>query len=445
MPHVAMVPFTGFRVREEEMLALGMALPGLNRRAAAIAQLPALGLLTLAGLTPPHWTCSYHEAAHADEALAEEVLRQRPTLVALSALTASVEEAYRFSALLARRGARVVLGGLHATSCPDEARRHCDAVVVGEGEPVWPEVLADAEAGELRPVYRASAPFDLADSPVPRFDLLGRGPRPRLTVQTQRGCPLACEFCGASRLLGPHRLKPVANLRWELAAVSALAPRPVLELADDNTFAGGRDARELLETLADAGARYFTEVDWRVGENPDLLAGLAASGCVQALVGIESLVFRHPGMGPKQAELPRIMDTIDAIQAAGVAVIGCFIVGCDGETNGSLDRLAEFIRSSTLADVQLTLQTPFPGTPLRRRLEREGRLLPDRGWSHCTLFDLTYRPDAMSVAALESAFRELVRRVFSPAESARRQAIRRQVWRHNPRLHPCASEPSPCT
>ena len=226
MPHVAMVPFTGFRVREEEMRALGMTLPGLAPRAAAVAQLPALGLLTLAALNPPHWTCSYHEAAEGNEALAEEVLRRRPTLVALSALTASVEEAYRFSALLLRRGARVVLGGLHATACPEEARRHCDAVVVGEGEPVWPEVLADAEAGELQPVYRAPGPFDLARSPVPRFDLLGHGPRPRLTVQTQRGCPFACEFCGASRLLGPHRIKPVANLKRELAAKKDSPPEP---------------------------------------------------------------------------------------------------------------------------------------------------------------------------------------------------------------------------
>jgi radical SAM superfamily enzyme YgiQ (UPF0313 family) len=440
-----MVPFTGFRIREEEMRALGMALPGLKQRAAAIAQLPALGLLTLAGLNPPHWTCSYHEAAHANEALADEILRQRPTLVALSALTASVEEAYRFSALLRRRGTRVVLGGLHATACPEEARQHCDAVVIGEGEPVWPELLADAEAGALRSVYQASAPFDLARAPVPRFDLLGPGPRPRLTVQTQRGCPLACEFCGASRLLGPHRLKPRANLQRELAAITARVPRPVLELADDNTFAGGRDGQGLLETLATAGARYFTEVDWRVGENPGLLADLAASGCVQVLVGIESLVFRHPGMGPKQADLPRIMNAIDAIQAQGVAVIGCFIVGCDGETNGSLDRLAEFLQASTLADVQLTLQTPFPGTALRRRLEREGRLLPGRGWSHCTLFDLTYRPDAMRVAELESSFRDLVRRVFSPPESDRRQALRKQVWQRSRRLHRCASEPSAST
>ena len=445
MPHVALVPFTGFRVREEEMLALGMALPGLKRRAAAVAQLPALGLLTLAGLTPSHWTGSYHEAARADEALADEVMRERPSLVALSALTASVEEAYRFSALLRARGARTVLGGLHATACPEEARRPCDAVVIGDGEPVWAELLADAERGELRPVYRASAPFDLARAPVPRFDLLGRASRPRFTVQTQRGCPLACEFCGASRLLGPHRLKPVANVARELAAICTLDSRPVVELADDNTFANRADTEELLEALAAADVRYFTEVDWRAGENPALVTKLAASGCVQVLVGIESLCFRHPGMGPKQAELPRVTAALEVIQSAGVAVIGCFIVGSDGETHDSLDRLACFIESSTLADVQLTLQTPFPGTALRRRLEREGRLLPNRGWAHCTLFDLTYRPDAMSVGELESAFRNLARRVFGPAEPARRAAIRKRIWQNNPRLRPCDSEPSAST
>jgi hypothetical protein len=139
------------------------------------------------------------------------------------------------------------------------------------------------------------------------------------------------------------------------------------------------------------------------------------------------------------------MDALDAIQTDGVAVIGCFIVGCDGETRHSLDRLARFIQSSNLADVQLTLQTPFPGTTLRRRLEKQGRLLPGRGWSHCTLFDLTYQPDLMSVEELESAFRELVERVFAPLESARRQAIRTRVWHNNPRLRPCRSEPSSST
>jgi radical SAM superfamily enzyme YgiQ (UPF0313 family) len=434
MPHVAYVPFTGFRVREEEMLALGMTLPGLKERAAAVAQLPALGLLTLAGATPAHWSGSYHEAIRADDSFADEVIRERPTIVALSALTASVEEAYRFSALLRGQGIRVVLGGLHATACPEEAQGRCDAVVVGEGEPVWQELLADAEAGTLKPVYRARAVFDLAQAPVPRFDLLGQRPRPRWTVQTQRGCPLACEFCGASRLLGPHRVKPLDNLKRELEAVTALVPKPVLELADDNTFVGGRDGLLLLDTLAGANARYFTEVDWRLGEQPDLLARLASSGCVQVLVGIESLVFRCPGMGPKQAALSRMMAAIQAIQEAGVAVIGCFVVGCDGENRRSLDRLARFILDSSLADVQLTLQTPFPGTALFHRLQRQGRLLPERTWSHYTLFDVTYQPDALTVPELESAFRDLVGQVFAPTAVAYRQALRRSIWQRNPGL-----------
>jgi radical SAM superfamily enzyme YgiQ (UPF0313 family) len=441
MPHVAFVPFTGFRLREQEMLALGMSLPGLQQRAAAIAQLPALGLLTLAGMTPSHWSCSYHETPRWDESFAEEVLAERPTLVAVSALTASIGEAYRFSSYLRSRNTHVVLGGLHATVCPDEGRQFVDAVVVGEGEGVWQQVLIDAENSALRPLYRSADSFDLALSPMPRFELLGTLPRPRFTVQTQRGCPFACDFCGASRLLGVFREKPLANLQRELAAIQKVAIRPVVELADDNTFAGARPVEPLFAAFAETGIRYFTEADWRVGERPDVLRGLAASGCVQILVGIESLVFRHAGMGAKAADLARVMDAVRAIQDAGVAVLGCCIVGCDGETRYSLDRLARFLLDSPLADVQLTLQTPFPGTALHRRLHQEGRLLADRSWSHYTLFDVTYQPDQMSVAELERGFRHLVTQVFAAAPTARRQAIRKQVWQHQLRLRSCASEP----
>ena len=300
MPHVALVPFTGFRVREPEMLELGMTLPGLQSRAGAIAQLPALGLLTLAGLNPPEWTASYHESGGADaEALADRIIALRPDLVAVSALTASIDEAYQCCGLVRRAGLKVVLGGLHATACPDEAARHVDAVVVGDGEPIWPAVLADIDRGELRPLYRAATPFDLAGAPVPRFDLLGPAPRRRYTLQTQRGCPLACDFCAASRLLGPWREKPAGKVAAELAAIRAIEPRPVVELADDNTFVSRREAGPLLEAIAGSGVRYFTECDWRIGEQPEVLAGLAASGCVQVLVGLESLELRHTGMGAK--------------------------------------------------------------------------------------------------------------------------------------------------
>lgn len=326
---------------------------------------------------------------------------------------------------------RSVVGGLHATACPNEASAACDAVVVGHGEPVWRQLLCDAEAGELRSIYRATRNYDLAQSPAPRFDLLRPQLPGRFTLQTQRGCPLACEFCGASRLLGRFSEKPAALIERELADIKSLAPRPLIELADDNTFAGERSADELCNVLDRAGVRYFTEADWRIGARPALLRRLADSGCVQVLVGIESQVFRYPGMGEKQAAWDRIMDAVAAIQDAGVAVNGCFVVGADGETRDSIEQLVEFILDCPLADVQLTLQTPFPGTPLWQRLRREGRLLADRGWSHYTLFDVTYRPDQMTVDDLETGFREALQAVFSVDAVAQRRERRRRIWKGN--------------
>ncbi len=207
----------------------------------------------------------------------------------------------------------------------------------------------------------------------------------------------------------------------------------MLELADDNTFAGERNIEHLFDALEESRLPYFTEADWRIGERPEVLAGLARSGCVQILMGIESLVFRY-AMGQKQADPSRMMDAVRAIQETGVAVNGCFIVGADGETRQSLDRLAEFILDSPLTEAQVTIQTPFPGTGLRDRLELEGRLLADRGWPHYTLLDVTFRPDCMTVEELEAGFRDVLARVFCAEASKRRNAIRREVWRRNPTL-----------
>lgn len=436
MPHVALVPFVGFRIRNEALVAAGATLPGLRARASALAELPALGLLTLAGLNPPDWSCSYHPAAAADDDLLQSVISLRPDLVAVSALTASIDEAYRFCSSLAAEAIPTIIGGLHATAAPEEAVERSISVVVGAGEPVWPDVLADAATGGLKRVYRASDHLRPDGWAVPRFDLLGDVPR--FTLQTQRGCPFACDFCAASRLLGRFRAKSGQQIRAEARAIAERHLAPLIELADDNTFAGDRDADAVLEPLAEIGARWFTESDWRIGERPELLQRMAQSGCVQVLVGIESLVFRYPGMGTKQAELARVLRAVDAIQSAGIAVNACFIAGADGETRASMERLTRFLEQSEFADVQVTLQTPFPGTGLRRRLHAEGRLLPNRGWSAYTLFDVTHQPDQLSVAEMERGFEDVLRRVYDRGQAQRRWSIRRQVWSRNPRLrsHP---------
>lgn len=173
MPHVAFVPFTGLRVREREMLKLGMRLPGLRKRAEALAGLPALGLLTLAGMTPDQWTCSYHPSAYTGN-LVDDVVAAKPDLVAVSALTASVLEAYSFCDhysfcdQMTQHGLPTVIGGLHATVVPEEASLHATSVCVGDGESSWLQILDDAINGELKTTYRPAKAFDLANSPTRR-------------------------------------------------------------------------------------------------------------------------------------------------------------------------------------------------------------------------------------------------------------------------------------
>lgn len=436
--HVAFVALAGFRAREPEMLSLGMSLPALGERAAALAALPSLGLLTLAGMTPADWTCSYRDPSRVDDALVAAILAERPALVAVSALTASIDEAYALCRTLRGEGLTTVIGGLHATACTGEAARHADAVVVGDGESSWPDVLRDAAAGQLRARYTPEHPFDLSRSPMPRFDLLGRRERSRFTVQTARGCPLACDFCGASRLLGPFREKPAERVELELAALRRLHRRPIVELADDNSFLSRRGAGDLLAALERSGVRYFTEADWRLGERPDVLERLAQSGCVQVLVGMESFTDADStgsasragtrGMGAKAAPRQRVMDAVGHIQNSGVAVIGCFVLGREGEDQESIQSLIDLALEAPLADVQITLRTPFPGTPLRARLQQEGRLLPDRGWSSYTLFDATFTPDRISVDELEAGFRHAVRCVHAAAPAVKRAEVRKTIW-----------------
>ncbi|MCG3185105.1 MAG: Anaerobic magnesium-protoporphyrin IX monomethyl ester cyclase [Planctomycetes bacterium] len=255
------------------------------------------------------------------------------------------------------------------------------------------------------------------------------GKRRRYTLQTARGCPLACEFCAASRLLGPFREKPIDHIRAELAAIKALDPRAVIELADDNTFAGARDHAPLLQALKDAGLPWFTECDHRIADHPTLAADMAEAGCAQVLVGIESPVREYTGMGPKAAGLARMREAVERIQAQGLPVNACFVVGADGETEQSIDALGELLQDWPSAEVQLTLQTPFPGTALRRRLAEQGRLLKDRTWKHHNLFEVTYQPIHLTPGDLLKGFSRLVSTVYAKPMSRRRAQIRRRVLR----------------
>src|SRR5438093_332389 len=285
---IGFIAMSGIRAQNQELLQLGLTLPGFVERSKVIASLPSLSLLTLAGLTPSKFRVEYHEIADLQK---QPALPDDYDLVAITSLSAQIWEAYKVADHYRSRRIPVVMGGLHVSSVPEEALEHCTSVVLGEGEPLWPEVIKDFETGALKRVYARSAhgAFDLRDAPMPRFDLLDPDKYNRITVQTSRGCPHKCEFCASSILLtSKYKLKPVEKVIAEIHEIKRIWARPFIEFADDNSFVHRDHYKRLLRELAKENLRWFTEADVRVAEDPELLALIRDSGCQQVLIGLES-------------------------------------------------------------------------------------------------------------------------------------------------------------
>jgi radical SAM superfamily enzyme YgiQ (UPF0313 family) len=314
------------------------------------------------------------------------------------------------------------------TALPEEAACHCDAVVIGEGESSWLQVLDDAEQGHLQQYYnRVSGDYDLAEAPMPAFEMLDIAKYNRLTVQTSRGCPHHCEFCAGSVMLtDKYKQKPVAKVLEEIENILKTWRHPFLEFADDNSFVDQAYWKELLTQLKGKGLKWFAETDISVAGDVELLDLMRESGCAQVLIGLESPVSEglhgielHDDW--KLKKLPLYRNAIHVIQSHGITVNGCFVLGLDGHTTGIFDQVSSFVRESELYEVQITLLTPFPGTPLYTRLKREKRLLDPYNWKKCTLFDLNFKPAGMSTQELREGFRKLAVDLYSQETTGRRR------------------------
>jgi radical SAM superfamily enzyme YgiQ (UPF0313 family) len=434
---IGLIAMSGIRCQDAELLSLGLTLPGFVERSKTIASLPSLGLLTLAGMTPPAHEVAYLEVP---DIRAADALPRGFDLVGISSYTAQIDEAYELADGFRATGVPVVLGGPHVSVLPEEAGGHADAVVIGHGELHWGAVVADAAAGRLRPRYGAlGEDYDFADAPMPAFHLLDIERYNRLTVQTSRGCPHRCEFCAGSRLFAPfYRQKPAGRVLAEIDRILELWRHPFIELADDNSFVDRAYWLDVLPEIARRRIRWFTETDISVGEDDELLEALRESGCAEVLIGLESPVAAgldgvETRANWKAGRHGRYRAALANIQAHGVRVNGCFVLGLDGQGPEIFHEVREFVRAADLFDVQITLLTPFPGTPLTARLEREGRLLHAGDWKRRTLFDLCYRPSGMTADQLLTGFRSLGLDLYSGAWTEARR------HRFTERLRECRS------
>ena len=425
---LGLIAMSGIRAHNLELMALGLTLPGVVDRSRVIASLPSLGLLTIAALTPSNIEIRYIEVP--DLARIEGVPEEFE-VVAISSFTAQIKDAYALADRYRALGTTVILGGLHVTALPEEALAHADALVLGEGESAWPEVINDLLTfGEVRQrMYDGRRlNFNLSHAPVPRYELLDISLYNRLTVQTQRGCPFRCEFCAASLQISPlYKVKPVAKVITEIEAIKSLWACPFIELADDNTFVNKAHSKQLVRQVARQKIRWFTETDLSVARDPELLALLRDSGCKQLLIGFESTTLQglnglEQRSNWKADQLEFYFEAIERIQRLGISVNGCFVLGLDGTDLESFDQVWNFVQHSGLHEVQITVQTAFPGTPLYRRLKQEDRILRDGAWELCTLFDVNFQPMNMTVSEVESGFRELVKKLYS------KKAMRERNW-----------------
>lgn len=414
---LGLIAMSGVRAANPELTAIGLTLPGFVERSRVIASLPSLSLLTLAALTPPDAEVEYREILDLRE---EPELPRGYDLVAISSYSAQISDAYRVADVYRERGVPVVMGGLHVSVRPEEALSHGAVAVVGEGEMSWPRVIDDFARGRLRREYRPPPAewFDLAAAPMPRYELLEPGRYNRLTVQTCRGCPHRCDFCASSILLTPkYRLKPVEQVIAEIRRIREIWPNPFIEFADDNSFVDRAHAKRLLAALRHERVKWFTEADVSIAGDDPLLELMRESGCRQVLIGLESPVAAGlDGLELRSNwKLRRLGDyerAVRVIQSHGVTVNGCFVLGLDGHTEAIFDQVYEFVERSGLYEVQVTVLTPFPGTPLYERLRREGRILEDGAWERCTLFDVNFVPAGMSPERLQQGLVDLSRRLY---------------------------------
>jgi radical SAM superfamily enzyme YgiQ (UPF0313 family) len=392
-------------------------------------QMEPLPVAVLAALTPPGV-----EKRFFDDRL-EPVNFDEPTdLAAISVEVYTARRAYQIASEYRRRGVPVVMGGFHATLCPDEVARHAESVVLGEAEELWAGVIDDYRHGTPQKFYRAAARPALGAATPDRSIYAGKRYLPVALVEAGRGCRFTCEFCCIqSYFQATYRPRPADRVIEELQGLRDRAK--LVFFVNDNFICDRAAARELLAALAPLKIRWVSQGSIDVARDEELLRLLKAGGCQGLLIGFESLEpanLRQMGKGVNLAQ-GDYEDAMARLKRHGIRVYGTFVFGYDHDTPDSFERARAFATRHGFFLCGFNHLTPMPGTPLYRRLQDEGRLLHDAWWldDAYTYNTLPFRPAQMSPEAVRAACLDARRKFYSLSSTLRRawQPQNRSDWR----------------
>jgi radical SAM superfamily enzyme YgiQ (UPF0313 family) len=355
-------------------------------------QMEPLSMAVLGGLTPRDLEVRFY-----DDRM-EPIPFDEPTdLAAISVETFTALRAYKIARQFRARGIPVVLGGYHVTLIPEEAALEADAIVIGDAEPVWQRLLDDARHGRLEPVYQGRAPRPLAGLRPRRELFRGKDYQRIALVESTRGCHFRCDFCSITAF---HRASQNRRPPREVAAEMEACGHRWFFIVDDNLAAHPDWARELCCELAPLHVRWVGQIGLDAARDGRLLELMVASGCRGVLVGMESLDPANLQAMGKSWNLAAesYARSLGRLRKHGLAVYGTFLFGYDHDDADTIQRSVDFARQQKLFLAAFNHLVPFPGTPLYRRLERQGRLLTSEWWldAEGRVGDVVFRPRKMS-------------------------------------------------
>jgi len=378
-----------------------------------------LGLTLLASLFP-----KTYDVKIINEAIEEVDFNAKVDLVGITGLTCVIKRAYTIADRFRERGVKVILGGVHPSLLPDEAKEHADSVFIGETEGILKKVLRDFESGELKPFYQNQEWSDLRGMPIPRRDLLGGQYKPFFkAIETTRGCPNRCEFCSVPTINGKcYRTRPFEEVDQELSQVIKKKGE-YLFLVDDNVTAKEDYALGLFEIFKRHHVKWMGFATVQMAEHEDLLKKARESGCISLFIGFESLLQENlDGVSKRFVHTKELSNLIKTIRDHQIGIHGSFIFGFDGDDPTIFKKTVEFVQENNIELPTFTILTPFPGTPLRKRLEEEERIF-DNDWSHYDMSHVVFKPKKMTPQELQEGYLWAQKYACAP-----RSILKRLLW-----------------
>ena len=391
-------------------------------------QMEALPAATLAGLTPKDVEVCFY-----DDRMEAIPFDEQTNLVAISVETYTAKRAYQIATEFRKRRVPVVMGGFHATLCPEEVAQYAEAVVCGEAESLWPRVIDDARHGKLEKFYRQSGRPTLANLKPDRSIFRGKRYLPIGLVEAGRGCHFKCDFCAVQTVFGATQTRrPVDAIIAEIEQVKH--QRKLFFFVDDNITSNLEQAKEFFRALVPAGVRWVSQSSINAAHDEEFLELLVLSGCQGVLVGFESLDPANLKDMNKSFNTMRggFEKALANLRRHRIRVYGTFIFGYDRDTPESFRNTVKFAKDHALYIAAFNHLTPFPGTPLYRRLQNEGRLLYENWWldDRYSYNRIPFQPRGMTPEALQHNCLEARREFYSWRSIFQRSldAVNRSDW-----------------